>query len=160
MTKQYLAWVQGSSWWQLLVFKVETGVFNKQSVLSEWETQRFLKIYLSIHWAARQAAVNISLMWVSQLDASSLLSQRSMLCDWSLQASTSLMRLSCRMLNLWEMQNITENVSSNITIRTTCLTDLKIKHYDLYIATSNWPCVEVISPHTANLLLLVMLHCC
>lgn len=67
-----------------------------------------------MHWAARQAAVSISLMWVSQLEASSLLSQRSMLCDWSLQASTSLMRLSCRILNLREEQNIVENIS-NIT---------------------------------------------
>lgn len=55
---------------------------------------------LSIHWAARQAVVRISLTWLCQLEASSLLNQRSMLCDWSLQASTSLIRLSWRTLDL------------------------------------------------------------
>lgn len=55
---------------------------------------------LSMHWAARQAVVRISLTWVCQLDASNLLNQRSMLCDWSLQASTSLIRLSWRTLYL------------------------------------------------------------
>lgn len=94
-------------------------VFNEQSVSGEWASQAFLQeIYLSMHWAARQAAVSSSLMWVSQLEASSLLSQRSMLCDWSLQASTSLMKLSCRILNLWEQENIVESVSRNIETRT------------------------------------------
>ena len=46
--------------------------------------------------------VRISLTWLCQLEASSLLSQRSMLWDWSLQASTSLIRLSCRTLDLTE----------------------------------------------------------
>lgn len=55
---------------------------------------------LSMHWAARQAVVRISLTWVCQLDASSLLNQRSMLWDWSLHASTSFMRLSWRTLDL------------------------------------------------------------
>lgn len=55
---------------------------------------------LSIHWAARQAVVRISLTWVCQLEASSLLNQRSMLWDWSLHASTSLIKLSWRTLYL------------------------------------------------------------
>lgn len=55
---------------------------------------------LSMHWAAKQAVVRISLMWVCQLEASSLLNQRSMLWDWSLQASTSLIRLSWRTVYL------------------------------------------------------------
>lgn len=55
---------------------------------------------LSIHWAARQAVVRISLTWLCQFEASSLLNQRSMLCDWSLHASTSLIRLSWRTLDL------------------------------------------------------------
>lgn len=58
--------------------------------------------HLSMHWAARQAVVRISLTWLCQFEASSLLSQRSILWDWSLQASTSLIRLSCRTLCLWE----------------------------------------------------------
>lgn len=55
---------------------------------------------LSIHCAARQAVVRISLTWLCQPEASSLLSQRSILCDWSLQASTSFIRLSWRTLVL------------------------------------------------------------
>lgn len=103
---------------------------------SGWEAFwiRNKKLYLSIHWAARQPAVSISLTWVSQLEASSLLSQRSMLCDWSLQASTSLMRLSCRILNLWEEQNI-ENISSNAATDNTHadlrITDIKMKHWEV-----------------------------
>lgn len=49
-----------------------------------------------MHWAARQAVVRISLMCVSQLEASSLPSHRSMLWVCSLHASTSLIKLSWR----------------------------------------------------------------
>ena len=55
---------------------------------------------LSMHWAARQAVVRISLTWVCQLEASNLLNQRSILCDWSLHASTSFIRLSWSTLDL------------------------------------------------------------
>lgn len=67
----------------------------------------------SMHWAARQAVVRISFTWLCQLEASSLLSQRSMLLDWSLQASTSLIRLSCRILYLWQtIECITATVNT------------------------------------------------
>lgn len=65
-------------------------IFNRQTLFPD----------LSIHWAARQAVVRISLTWVCQLEASSLLNQRSILCDWSLHASTSFIRLSWSTLDL------------------------------------------------------------
>lgn len=55
-----------------------------------------MQYYLSRHWAARQAAFKASLTWDNHLEASSLLSQRSMWAEGSLQASTSLMKLSWR----------------------------------------------------------------
>lgn len=67
---------------------------------SVWHANQTLLTDLSIHWAARQAVVRISLTWVCQLEASSLLNQRSILCDWSLHASTSFIRLSWRTLDL------------------------------------------------------------
>lgn len=51
--------------------------------------------YLSRHCAARQAVLRAALTWLSQRQLSSRLSQRSMLSEASLQASTSLMKLSC-----------------------------------------------------------------
>lgn len=51
--------------------------------------------YLSRHCAARHAVLRAALTWLSQRQLSSRLSQRSMLSEASLQASTSLMKLSC-----------------------------------------------------------------
>lgn len=51
--------------------------------------------YLSMHCAARQAVLRAALTWLSQRQLSSRLSHRSMLSEGSLQASTSLMKLSC-----------------------------------------------------------------
>lgn len=51
--------------------------------------------YLSMHCAARQAVLRAALTWLSQRQLSSRLSHRSMLIEVSLQASTSLIKLSC-----------------------------------------------------------------
>lgn len=51
--------------------------------------------YLSRHCAARQAVLRAALTWLSQRQLSSRPSQRSMPREASLQASTSLMKLSC-----------------------------------------------------------------
>lgn len=51
--------------------------------------------YLSMHCAARQAVLRAALTWLSQRQLSSRLSHRSMLSEVSLQASTSLTKLSC-----------------------------------------------------------------
>lgn len=62
-----------------------------------------------------------------------------MLCDWSLQASTSLMRLSCRILNLWEEQNI-ENISSNAEKQTrhTLISELLIPKWSTESYAVTW----------------------
>lgn len=52
--------------------------------------------YLSTHSASSPAVDSAVWTWDSHFEFSSLLSQRSMLCDASPQASTSLIRLSCR----------------------------------------------------------------
>ena len=78
---------------------------RKQVQLAEAPPTRTLILtHLSRHCAARQAVVRISLMWLSQLEASNLLSHRSMFCVWSLQDSTSLIKLSWRMWYLWEIR--------------------------------------------------------
>lgn len=51
--------------------------------------------YLSRHCAAKQAVLRAALTWLSQRQLSSRPSQRSMPSEASLQASTSLMKLSC-----------------------------------------------------------------
>lgn len=51
--------------------------------------------YLSMHCAARQAVLRAALMWLSQRQLSKRLSHRSMLVKVLLQASTSLIKLSC-----------------------------------------------------------------
>lgn len=56
--------------------------------------------YLSTHSAIRPVVDRALWTWESHLEFSSLLSQRSTLCDESPHASTSLMRLSCRTLPL------------------------------------------------------------
>lgn len=63
--KQYLAWVQASSQWSI-TNKVEIKVFNKQSVISGWETQGFLKKYLPIDTLSNQTSRSQYLLDVSQ----------------------------------------------------------------------------------------------
>ena len=61
--------------------------------------------YCSMLWAARQAVLRVSVTCDSQRQLSSRLSQRSMLCSRSPQASTRRTKLSCRGRPLYKRES-------------------------------------------------------
>lgn len=69
--------------------------------------------YLSMPCAARQAVLSASFTCASQRQPSSLLSQRSMLCSRSPQASTRRTKLSCRGRPLHKCESCHPSLSLN-----------------------------------------------